>query len=238
MSDCTDQQSVARNTGFTLVELLVVIGIIAVLVAVLLPALQKAKEGANRVACLSNLRQLGTAMVMYTGDNKGYYPYHAGIDENPAGTYAADWIHWERPRDVRNSAIAKYLGGVAVKVFRCPSDDIDRRLRKITPNPYLYSYTMNYLFSSYFGKTAMKIGRVRNVAEKILMVEEDEATIDDGNWHPQLVGTNIVNDLATTHDRLRQNLKARGNVAFADGHCDFVTRQFSQDQKHYDPRLP
>jgi prepilin-type processing-associated H-X9-DG protein len=239
MSFQTHRKRSAHLGAFTLVELLVVIGIIAVLVAVLLPVLQKAKESANRVACLSNLRQLGTAMVMYTGDNKGYYPFHAGIDESPAGTYAADWIHWEtKTRDVRNSAIAKYLGGFNAKVFRCPSDDIDRRLREISPNPYIYSYTMNYLFSSYHGKNAVKITKVRNSAEKILMVEEDEATIDDGNWHPQLVGTNIVNDLATTHDRLRQDLKARGNVSFADGHADFVTRGFTQEARHYDPKLP
>ena len=238
MSGRISHPLVHPGRGFTLVELLVVIGIIAVLTAVLLPALTRAKEAANRVACLSNLRQLGTAMVLYTTDNKGYYPYHAGIDESPAGTYAADWIHWEKNRDVKNSAIAKYLGGFNPKVFRCPSDDIDRRLRKITPNPYLYSYTMNYLFSSYFGKTSIKITKVRNIVEKILMVEEDEATIDDGNWHPQLVGTSIVNDLATTHDRLRQDVKGRGNVAFADGHCDFVTRGFTQDAKHYDPKLP
>jgi prepilin-type N-terminal cleavage/methylation domain-containing protein/prepilin-type processing-associated H-X9-DG protein len=63
-----------QKKAFTLVELLVVIGIISVLISMLLPALNKAREAAKKVSCASNLRQIGTAMQMYGNDNKGWLP--------------------------------------------------------------------------------------------------------------------------------------------------------------------
>src|SRR5260221_688177 len=64
----------AVKSGFTLVELLVVIGIIAVLVGLLLPSLRKARDSANRVACMSNMRQTSLAIQMYASVSRDYLP--------------------------------------------------------------------------------------------------------------------------------------------------------------------
>ena len=79
----------SRSTGFTLVEVLVVIGIIALLVAILLPALSKARSAALSIKCLSNLGQLGLATAQYTNDTKGLMPYPTTTLGDPALWYVA-----------------------------------------------------------------------------------------------------------------------------------------------------
>src|SRR5262245_24441207 len=83
-----------RRRGFTLVELLVVIGIIAVLVGILLPALQKARRAANGVKCSSNMRQIASAMLLYINTNKGKFPItsaNGGVSAvYPQGVYWAN----------------------------------------------------------------------------------------------------------------------------------------------------
>ncbi|HSV16470.1 MAG TPA: prepilin-type N-terminal cleavage/methylation domain-containing protein, partial [Tepidisphaeraceae bacterium] len=111
-----------RRSAFTLIELLVVIRIIAVLISILLPALRRARESAQRVQCLSNMRQITGAIIAFANDHSGRMPSAAtwtplkidpvtgdfktlqngpwgSADIDPQRTFSPDWISWQRVKD-------------------------------------------------------------------------------------------------------------------------------------------
>jgi prepilin-type N-terminal cleavage/methylation domain-containing protein/prepilin-type processing-associated H-X9-DG protein len=154
----------AKQAGFTLVELLVVIGIIALLIAILLPTLSKARAQGQWAKCMSNMKQCATAVIQYTAEYKGYFPWRAsgqqGTRPDPSKGAADfpgvnDWIHWQDTTEgytgspavnINDSAIAPYLTARDEKlreIFRCPSDEVEGHEKRATYGRYAYSYSLN-----------------------------------------------------------------------------------------------
>ena len=107
-----------KGRGFTLIELLVVIAIIAILAAMLLPALAKAKERAYQTACIANLKQVGLSLKMYTDDNGDYFPEAA----DPNATPPILWTTTLGPYlPVSGTPTSPTGYGTENKVFICPS---------------------------------------------------------------------------------------------------------------------
>ena len=126
----------SKKAGFTLVELLVVIGIIALLISILLPSLNKARETANRVKCQSNLSQIGKALLLYSNENKGSFPRAQAngsgtLNTTISGSTAVDPFQLAPTSpNVNNIPQAMFLlirtEDLTTEVFTCPSGTAEK----------------------------------------------------------------------------------------------------------------
>src|SRR3954464_500158 len=123
-----------QTRGFTLVELLVVIGIIAILISLLLPALNQAREQAKRTQCAAGLHNIGIAMNVYGNENKRRLPIHEGPGNN--------WF-WDLPFPPRDAIIK---AGATRENFYCPSGDLQN-------DDQLWDYQGGWTVSGYFWLT-------------------------------------------------------------------------------------
>jgi prepilin-type N-terminal cleavage/methylation domain-containing protein/prepilin-type processing-associated H-X9-DG protein len=236
--------------GFTLVELLCVIGVVAILLGLLLPTIAGAREAANRTKCQSNLHQLALAFLMYANENDGRFPRPAQVGV----PLAEDWIYYQASRDITGGVLAHYAGErFNENLYRCPSDDVDNHMTIVTggvtnqvTQKYRFSYSTNEQICRMWagGRPTLRLSQVRNPSDKILLVDESEQTVDDGCWAWQLsLGggseADPRNRLSTRHDpkyRRSANPKlGRGNAAFADGHVAFISRADSFEKRYFDP---
>ncbi|MBI1337155.1 MAG: DUF1559 domain-containing protein [Phycisphaera sp.] len=156
----------SRHSGFTLIELLVVISIVVLLIAVLLPALGKARYVARTTVCSANLRQVGTGVTTYAYDNDTHYPYNGG-----RYTYRGIDYRWDlKPWSIRSKGfwdniplISPYINNMA-DIFMCPhikavwTDNVYKPSTNDTQTPFGMFYCVMQGGSSVVAVPMLRVG--------------------------------------------------------------------------------
>jgi len=227
-----------RCRAFTLIELLFVIAIIAILAAMLLPALSKAKQKAASIACLSNLKQLGLCFHLYVADNADFLPPNsfvydmntqAAIPGNEGPSWCTNVAPYEAdPAGIKGGLLFQYNNSVGI--YRCPADKstIETKTGIKLPQPRIRSYNLSQSINglSYAGQISTyiphfsKFTEIRNPApaNAFVFIDVHENEIIDTQFGIPVAATPWSSGYWWDVPGNRHNQGC--NFSFADGHVE------------------
>jgi prepilin-type N-terminal cleavage/methylation domain-containing protein/prepilin-type processing-associated H-X9-DG protein len=216
------QATLPSFDGFTLVELLVVIGILALLAALLLPALSGGKTSGHRIKCVSNLRQLAVAAQLYWDDNNSFCFRYGGVFTNGGQLYWFGWLgggqEGQRQFEAAQGALFPYLQRRSVEL--CPAFNYSQAQLKLKATGASYGYGYNLFLSGPAREPPINLSRIRRPSELVLFADAAQVNTwqsPASEANPMLEEWYYVDDsLDQPNGHFRHARKA--NAAFCDGH--------------------